>query len=73
MENLKDFFLFSKKNSTKKRYDIIWVQYNSSQLKKEMKTKKKGLNNEWVIFALNIIVSNEFLLIIFHYMMFIND
>jgi hypothetical protein len=41
MENLKDFFLFSKKNSTKKRYDIIWVQYNSSQLKKEMKTKKK--------------------------------
>jgi hypothetical protein len=31
----KRFFLFSKKNSTKKRYDVIWVQYNSSQLKKK--------------------------------------
>jgi len=34
MEKIEDFFLFSKNIQQKKRYDVIWVQYNSSQLKK---------------------------------------
>jgi len=42
---------------------VVWVQYKSSQ---------KNFNREWLVFAIRNVVSNEFLLIFFHYLMFIN-
>jgi hypothetical protein len=34
--------------------------------------QNKNLKNEWLAFALKNITSNQFLLIIFHYLMLIN-
>jgi hypothetical protein len=54
-------------------YNVVWVQYKSLQLKKkEWKLKQKSNMSEWLIFALKNIASNEFSLIFFHYLMFVN-
>jgi hypothetical protein len=48
------------------------MQYKSPQLKKKNQNQNKSLKNEWLIFALRNIVSNEFVLIFFHHLMSIN-
>jgi hypothetical protein len=70
IRELKDFFTFKNKFN-KFFYNVVWVQYKSPQLKKN-ENQNKSLKNEWLVFALRNVVSNEYLLILFHYLMFIN-
>jgi hypothetical protein len=53
-------------------YNVVWIQYKFPQLKNNNENQNKSLKNELLVFALTNIISNGFLLILFHYLMSID-